>query len=144
MGCRWSRVQSSPPRPIPPLKSLRCNTAARSGAAAALAHPERGQRNEAHERRALAGLLPPETLRDERKPAFNSLLASALEGPDAITLRELVANPSPELAARLRGDAVAAGARTLDLWRIVTLELWLRRLAGSSPAGSSAPNAQEM
>jgi hypothetical protein len=93
-------------------------------------------------RRALAGLLPEETLRDDRKPAFNSLLASALEGEDSAVLPDLLANPSPELARRLHRQVVEASGRTLDLWRIATLELWLRRIAEEDP-GSFAPNAQQ-
>jgi asparagine synthase (glutamine-hydrolysing) len=83
-------------------------------------------------RRALAGSLPDATLADERKPAFNSLLESALTGPDAAALRHLLADPHPELAARVRRGAVEqmlkapTGGSALDLWRIASLEMWLR------------------
>jgi asparagine synthetase B (glutamine-hydrolysing) len=93
-------------------------------------------------RRALAGALPPELLEGDRKPIFNSLLADALDGPDAGALRDLLADPDPELARRVRMDAVAAmqgrasGSRTrgtaLDLWRIASLEMWLEHRAEPS------------
>src|SRR4051794_11300184 len=53
-------------------------------------------------RRALAGSLPEETLRDEHKPTFDSLPTRALGGPDAAALRDLARDPHPELASRVR------------------------------------------
>jgi hypothetical protein len=91
-------------------------------------------------RRALAGSLPPERLDDDRKPIFNSVLAGALAGEDAPALRQLLADPHPELARQVRTEAVAAmlpsagtaqpRAAALDLWRIASLEMWLRHRAG--------------
>jgi asparagine synthase (glutamine-hydrolysing) len=91
-------------------------------------------------RRALAGELPAEALRDTRKPFFNALAQDALGGPDLPRLRELLREPHPELAARLRAGEVGAmlaragpgGAPPgweIDLWRVATLELWLTRQA---------------
>jgi hypothetical protein len=67
---------------------------------------------------------------------FNPLLEAALAGPDRARLDDLVRNPSPELAAMTRTRRVADMAqgvaqagppgRALDLWRVVTAELWLR------------------
>jgi asparagine synthase (glutamine-hydrolysing) len=86
-------------------------------------------------RRALAGALPDDRLNEDRKPAFNSVLADALGGRDAPLLRELLAEPHPELASRLRmqavGEMLAAPSEdrprrwALDLWRIASLEMWL-------------------
>jgi asparagine synthase (glutamine-hydrolysing) len=93
-------------------------------------------------RRALAGELPAETLREDAKPAFNSLLTAALSGPDLPTLRALLAEPHPELARRVHKEAVAAllggsassRAWGLDLWRLATLEMWLEHQA--DPGGA--------
>ena len=87
-------------------------------------------------RRALEGALPPEVLRDDTKPVFNSVLTSALEGRDRQALRALLAEPHPELARQVRAAAVAALLRgpssasrprawAVDLWRLASLELWL-------------------
>jgi asparagine synthetase B (glutamine-hydrolysing) len=90
-------------------------------------------------RRAFARELPDEVLRYDRKPFFNRLLEDALDGPDRARMRELVSEPHPELAARVRRDSVAGRldsggasgrARALDLWRLATLELWLRHGSG--------------
>jgi hypothetical protein len=94
-------------------------------------------------RRALAGALPPEQLARDRKPIFNSLLEHALRGPDAPALAQLLAEPHPELARRVRKEAIAdlrAGrsaslGSALDLWRIATLEQWLEHNA--DPAASN-------
>jgi asparagine synthase (glutamine-hydrolysing) len=87
-------------------------------------------------RRAMADALPPETLTQVDKPIFNSVLARAFGGPDAEALRRLIKDPDPELARRLRMEAVAAALKppapvhapgpALDLWRIASLEMWLR------------------
>lgn len=92
-------------------------------------------------RRALAGRLPPEILRDVRKPAFNALLEDSLKGPDHGAVAELLAAPRPELRRLLRVAEVAALPRwlrvgaapralALDVWRIAAAELWLRHLGG--------------
>jgi asparagine synthase (glutamine-hydrolysing) len=89
-------------------------------------------------RAMLVGDLPESTLSDDRKPVFNSLLETALAGPDAETLHEMLRDPHPELARRVRRAAVATMAdqpsegpvsRALDLWRIASLEMWLEQLA---------------
>lgn len=86
-------------------------------------------------RRAMAGALPPEILGDDAKPVFNSILGGGLRGRDDRALRELLADPHPELARRVRADALAAlpagdpRAPTwgVDLWRLASLELWLEQ-----------------
>ena len=87
-------------------------------------------------RRAIAGELPEEVLGSTRKPHFDPVLEAALTGPDASVLRTLLRDPHPELAWRLRRDAsleAIAGSGpgwSLDLWRLATLELWLRHGGG--------------
>jgi asparagine synthase (glutamine-hydrolysing) len=84
-------------------------------------------------RRALARELPADVLGPARKPFFNVLLETALAGPDRERLRELLGDPRPELAALVRTGALRdlledpRGPAALDLWRLATLELWLRR-----------------
>jgi asparagine synthase (glutamine-hydrolysing) len=102
-------------------------------------------------RRAMSGALPPEILGDDTKPVFNSILTTGLDGRDGRALRELLAAPHPELARRVRAQAVSAliggGARaatwSVDVWRLASLELWLEyqadpgvvdRVAGSLDA----------
>jgi hypothetical protein len=81
-------------------------------------------------------MLPPEVLRYDRKPVFNSVLSAPLEGRDGAALRALLANPHPELARQVREATVAALLRgpahaarpyawPLDVWRLASLELWL-------------------
>ncbi|HEX8742439.1 MAG TPA: asparagine synthase-related protein [Thermoleophilaceae bacterium] len=85
-------------------------------------------------RRALAGELPDAVLREVRKPAFNPLLEAALAGPDRRGLAALLAAPPPELTALVRPGSGAfepfeagnrAPGRALELWRLVTLAVWL-------------------
>jgi hypothetical protein len=100
-------------------------------------------------RRALAGDLPPDTLREDRKPTFNALLDDALAGPDRARLRALLRRPDPVVASFVRPDALAElssrpqrGARALDLWRLASLQIWLAHGAGDPAleAVSSAPD----
>ena len=88
-------------------------------------------------RRALAGELPPALLWDDAKPAFNSVLTRALAGPDLPAVRALLADPHPLLAREVRSEHAAAllepsagreppRAWALDVWRLASLELWLR------------------
>jgi asparagine synthetase B (glutamine-hydrolysing) len=92
-------------------------------------------------RRAFAEELPPEVVGYTEKVAFNTLLEMAFRGPDRGALTRLLSNLRPELAPLVRPEAVAAlFARTsdarpplswaLDVWRLASLELWLRDLAG--------------
>ena len=92
-------------------------------------------------RRALEGELPRQVLAHTDKPAFNSLLEAAFHGPDSPALRRLLAAPHPELARLVRRQAVESlvehptaaerpRAWALDMWRLVSIELWLRGQAG--------------
>lgn len=102
-------------------------------------------------RRALAGTLPAETLEDDRKPAFNPLLTDALAGPDRGALRDLLAAPHPDLAQRVRRDALRRmldrpsherpRAWALDIWRIASLEMWLRHRSGEPSSALEGPAA---
>jgi asparagine synthase (glutamine-hydrolysing) len=86
-------------------------------------------------RRAMAGLLPDEVRLSDRKPHFNPLLETALAGPDAAAVRELLGDPRAEVRAYLRPEALderlardprsLAGGELLGLWRALALECWL-------------------
>ena len=88
-------------------------------------------------RRALAGQLPDASLRSTHKPFFNTLLEQALTGPDAAALRGLLGEPRAELAALLHRDRLGTlladtqDSNAPDLWRLATLEIWLRH--GADP-----------
>ena len=103
-------------------------------------------------RRALARDLPPETLRDDRKPAFNSLLDAALGGPDSAAVESLLSDPHPELARMVRDDALKVLNRppadgrarrrwATEVWRLASLEMWLRH--GEDPGSVTALLAVE-
>jgi asparagine synthase (glutamine-hydrolysing) len=97
-------------------------------------------------RRALRGALPEERLRDDTKPVFNSLVDTSLRENDNQALRELLADPHPELASRVRSTALAAMLDRpsahhpikwgLDMWRLASLEMWLRHRADPSGLGN--------
>jgi asparagine synthase (glutamine-hydrolysing) len=94
-------------------------------------------------RRALAGVLPDEVRLPERKARFNDLVADCLTGADWALVRRLLGAPGAEvtawvapetLRARLLERPLAAHpvhpfAGAQELWRLVTVELWLRTLA---------------
>jgi hypothetical protein len=87
-------------------------------------------------REAMRGLLPEVARDSDRKPVFNRFLADALEG-DLAFVREMVDAPDAAIRAYvdpagLRAAVLeAAPARRgpgwpLDVWRVATLECWLR------------------
>jgi asparagine synthase (glutamine-hydrolysing) len=91
-------------------------------------------------RAALANELPEAILGNVRKPFFNEILDASLAGPDAGPLRALLSDPHPDLAVLVRRGAAAAlldppagephpAGWAVDLWRIASLELWLRHQA---------------
>ena len=101
-------------------------------------------------RQAFAGELPDEVTGYTEKATFNSLLEAAFRGPDAAAVRELLGDLQPELARLVRPDTVASlAAQTratshpltwaLDVWRLASLELWLRAQAGVSPPSVLEP-----
>lgn len=87
-------------------------------------------------RRSLRDTLPEDRLRNTTKPVFNSLVDTTLGGSDRRALDELLSDPHPELASRVRVTAVAAMLDRpaahdpttwgLDMWRLASLEMWLR------------------
>lgn len=92
-------------------------------------------------RRAMSDELPVEILENDEKPVFNSVLRAALTGPDLRAVQALLADPHPDLARRVRREAVrsmlaspgdnAVGGRwATDIWRLASMELWLRHEAG--------------
>jgi asparagine synthase (glutamine-hydrolysing) len=94
-------------------------------------------------RRALAGVLPDEVRLPERKARFNDLVADCLTGADHALVHNLLADPRAEVGAWV--DPAVLRARLLarplaehplhpfvgaqELWRLVTVELWLRSQA---------------
>ncbi|MGN6188357.1 MAG: asparagine synthase-related protein, partial [Conexibacter sp.] len=112
-------------------------------------------------RRALAGTLPDAVRLPERKARFNDLVADCLTGADWALVRRLLGDPRAEVGAwvepRTLRDRLLerpltahpahpfAGAQ--ELWRLTTVELWLRAQADPAlPArmlarGEAAPPA---
>ncbi|HET6448468.1 MAG TPA: asparagine synthase-related protein [Conexibacter sp.] len=94
-------------------------------------------------RRALVGVLPDEVRLPERKARFDDLVADCLTGPDGAFVRELLGDPRAEVAAWVAPATLRA--RLLDrplaehplhpfvgaqeLWRLATVEVWLRAQA---------------
>jgi asparagine synthetase B (glutamine-hydrolysing) len=92
-------------------------------------------------RAALDSQLAPEVREPARKPRFNELLDDALNGPDRRYLREYLADPHARVRELVRSDALAglverpvSGVATLEAWRLLTLETWLRSLENGRPA----------
>jgi len=93
-------------------------------------------------RAAMAGLLPDSVRLRPQKALFESLIVSALTGPDAIAVKKILTAPDAEVGAyvdRERMTAALFGSPTLlradpfrwmwQVWRLLTAELWLRFLA---------------
>jgi asparagine synthase (glutamine-hydrolysing) len=87
-------------------------------------------------RRAMRDRMPDALLAGDGKAVFNDLLTTTLRERDSTAISELLREPHPELARRVREAGVArlvragqngAVARTwaLELWRLVSIELWL-------------------
>jgi asparagine synthase (glutamine-hydrolysing) len=100
-------------------------------------------------RAAMQGLLPDEVRLNDDKPHFNRVLEGALAGPDWASVKELLGDPRAAVGEHVRLEAVRSalldgqpGSRrrrltwSLDLWRLVTLESWLRHQA--DPAWTEA------
>lgn len=93
-------------------------------------------------RAAMADRLPDAVRLSARKPFFNTLLVSALEA-ELPGIAGLIGDPQAEIGAYVDKAGVREGllnaaperrtvAWPLDLWRLVTLECWLRAQAGPS------------
>jgi asparagine synthase (glutamine-hydrolysing) len=94
-------------------------------------------------RRALAGVLPDEVRLPERKARFDDLVAGCLTGSDGPAVRGLLGERGAEVSAWVAPETLRSrllerplaehpvhpfvGAQ--ELWRLVTVELWLRSQA---------------
>jgi asparagine synthase (glutamine-hydrolysing) len=104
-------------------------------------------------RAGMAGVLPDSVRLRPHKALFDSLLVDSLAGADRAAIHELLLGPATELGAYLdlevlRRTVLADGASAIapfqwmqQLWRLVTIECWLR--AQSDPY-SGTPQAVQM
>jgi asparagine synthase (glutamine-hydrolysing) len=87
-------------------------------------------------RRAMAGIVPDAVRLSDRKPHFDRLLAEALAGPDRALATTLLGDDAlvaehVELAPLRAGlDPDAPPRAAARLWRVLTLECWLRAAEG--------------
>ena len=96
-------------------------------------------------REAMAGLLPDGVRLRPQKALFESLIVSALRGPDATAVEQILTAPGAEIGAYVdqRQMAVALfGTETVlkadpfrwmwQVWRLLTAEVWLRSLGSGN------------
>lgn len=96
-------------------------------------------------REAMAGLLPDDVRLRPQKALFESLIVSAMRGPDAAGIEEILTAPDAEIGAYVdREQMVAAlfGTEAVQkedefrwmwqVWRLLTAEVWLRSLAAEN------------
>jgi asparagine synthase (glutamine-hydrolysing) len=92
-------------------------------------------------RQAMAGLLPDEVRLRPQKALFESLIVSAMRGPDGAAIEAILTAPEAEIGAyvdseRMQSALFGTGAvRKEDefrwmwqVWRLLTAEVWLRSL----------------
>lgn len=92
-------------------------------------------------RRALIGRIPDSIRLRRGKSHFTPLLADALDGHDGVLLRGMLADPGARLraytrpdrldalvASRPQGSALDRAKWLLTMWRLGSLEIWLRSL----------------
>jgi asparagine synthase (glutamine-hydrolysing) len=93
-------------------------------------------------REAMRGLVPDEVRLSDEKPYFNPILECALTGADRPEIERLLEARDAAVGAYVRLDVVRdellsrshrpgtdGRAWALDLWRLLTLECWLRHQA---------------
>jgi asparagine synthase (glutamine-hydrolysing) len=97
-------------------------------------------------RLSMEGLLPDVVRLRAHKALFNSILVDSLLGPDRAAVDQLLGHPNAELgayvdlkgmrASLLSRDAPMTGAFQWmeQVWRLVTMECWLRSQAGTASA----------
>jgi asparagine synthase (glutamine-hydrolysing) len=96
-------------------------------------------------RAAMAGLLPDSVRLRPRKALFESLIVSALRGPDGAAVERILTAPDAEVGAYVDRERMAAalfGTQTLlredpfrwmwQVWRLLTAEIWLRSLGSEN------------
>jgi asparagine synthase (glutamine-hydrolysing) len=101
-------------------------------------------------REAMAGLLPDEVRLRPQKALFESLIVSAMRGPDGAGIREILTAPDAEIGAYVDRERMRASLFGTDavrkedefrwmwqVWRLLTAEVWLRSLGGEN--GSIEP-----
>lgn len=108
-------------------------------------------------RSSMEGLLPDEVRLRPRKALFDSLLVDSLAGPDRKTVHAILSDPKAELGAYVDLEGVRSAVLADDatarapfqwmqqLWRLVTIECWLRAQSDPHaqvlPAGATAAPA---
>lgn len=96
-------------------------------------------------REAMAGLLPDSVRLRPQKALFESLIVSAMRGPDAAGIAEILTAPGAEIGAyvdRERMTSALFGTGSVgerdefrwmwQVWRLLTAEVWLRSLAAGN------------
>jgi asparagine synthase (glutamine-hydrolysing) len=96
-------------------------------------------------REAMAGLLPDSVRLRPQKALFESLIVSAMRGPDIAGIREILTTPDAEVGAyvdRAQMEAALFGTDSVlkaqpfrwmwQVWRLLTAEVWLRSLSASN------------
>jgi asparagine synthase (glutamine-hydrolysing) len=102
-------------------------------------------------REAMAGLLPDSVRLRPQKALFEHLIVSAMRGPDAAGIAQILTAPGAEVGAYVDRDRMAATLfgteRVLkaepfrwmwQVWRLLTAEVWLRSLSAGN--GLAEPN----
>jgi asparagine synthase (glutamine-hydrolysing) len=97
-------------------------------------------------REAMSGLLPDSVRLRPQKALFESLIVSAMRGPDAAAIEEILTAPDAEVGAyldRQRMEAALFGTDAVlkaepfrwmwQVWRLLTAEVWLRSLRAGKP-----------
>jgi asparagine synthase (glutamine-hydrolysing) len=105
-------------------------------------------------RASLAGMLPDAVRLRPAKALFESLISDCLTGPDSKLVRELLTGPGMELGAYIDPSALERALFATEhdrgyasfhwmwqVWRLVTIECWLRSQSGSV-AGVLAPGSE--
>jgi asparagine synthase (glutamine-hydrolysing) len=110
-------------------------------------------------RAAMAGLLPDSVRMRPQKALFDSLLIDCLTGPDGELIRAILCDPQAEIRAYVDQAAMERAVFGADgapapsfawmwqLWRLATVECWLRRQRGAEGiedlvARASAPRVR--
>jgi len=96
-------------------------------------------------REAMAGLLPDSVRLRPQKALFESLIVSAMRGPDAAGIEEILTSPDAEVGAYVDREQMVAtlfGTERVinaepfrwmwQVWRLLTAEVWLRSLAAGN------------
>jgi asparagine synthase (glutamine-hydrolysing) len=97
-------------------------------------------------REAMAGLLPDSVRLRPQKALFESLIVSAMRGPDAAAIEGILSAPDAEIGAYVDQERMKAslfGTREVlkedefrwmwQVWRLLAAEVWLRSLCSGNP-----------